>query len=220
MRNKKYKAVVFDMDGVIFDSERCVIDCWKVIAEKYNIPNIEPVLHRCLGVTYEEGKKIFLEHYGEDFPYDEWKKERSDLYHEKYDGGRLPLKTGIRELLVYLKENGYKVGVASSTREAVVAKQLTEANLIQYFDNLTCGDMLERSKPEPDIYLMACDKLGVKPEEAIAIEDSYNGIRSAYRAGLFPIMVPDLVEPNEEMVSLAGKIFTNLSDVKNWLEEI
>ena len=79
--------------------------------------------------------------------------------------------------------------------------------------------MLERSKPEPDIYLMACEKLGVKPEEAIAIEDSYNGIKSAYRAGMFPIMVPDLAEPNEEMKTLAGTILGSLVEVKEWLEE-
>lgn len=219
MKQKRYKAVIFDMDGVIFDSERCIIECWKVIAKKHNIKDIEPVLTRCLGITYEEGKRIFLEHYGEDFPYDEWKKERSDLYHERYDDGRLPLKFGIRELLVYLKENGYKIGVASSTREAIVSKQLIDAGLREYFDNLTCGDMLERSKPEPDIYLMACERLGVKPEEAIAIEDSFNGIRSASRAGMFPIMVPDLTEPDEEMETLAGKILKNLLEVKEWLEE-
>lgn len=220
MKQKRYKAVIFDMDGVIFDSEKCIIECWKVVAEKHHIKNIEPVLMKCLGVTYEEGKRIFLEHYGEDFPYDAWKKERSDLYHMRHDGGRLPLKSGIRELLIYLKENGYKVGVASSTRETIVSKQLIDAGLRQYFDNLTCGDMLERSKPEPDIYLMACDKLGVKPEEAIAIEDSFNGIRSAYRAGMFPIMVPDLAEPDEEMKALAGEILGSLFDVKEWLEEI
>ena len=218
MKKIRYKAVIFDMDGVIFDSERCVIECWKVIADKHDVKGIEPVLMKCLGVTYEEGKKIFLKHYGADFPYDERKKERSDLYHKRYDNGRLPLKTGIRELLIYLKENGYKVGVASSTREAIVSKQLVDADLRKYFDNLTCGDMLERSKPEPDIYLMACEKLGVKPEEAIAIEDSYNGIRSAYRAGVFPIMVPDLMHPDEEMRELAGQIFESLFDVKKWLE--
>lgn len=220
MSRIRYKAVIFDMDGVIFDSEKCIIDCWKVIAEKYNIPNIEPVLYRCLGVTYEEAKRIFLEHYGADFPYDEWKKERSDLYHERYDNGRLPLKPGIRELLIYLKENGYKIGVASSTREAIVSKQLIDAGLRNYFDDITCGDMLERSKPEPDIYLMACEKLGVKPEESIAIEDSFNGIRLAYHAGVFPIMVPDLVQPDEEIKKLSGKIFGSLYDVEQWLEEI
>lgn len=215
--NKKYKAVIFDMDGVIFDSEQCIIECWKIVAEKYQIPNIEPVLYQCLGVTYEEGKRIFLTYYGEDFPYDKRKEERSDLYHERYDGGRLPLKPGVRELLVWLKENGYKVGVASSTRKEVVTKQLEDAGLLKYFDNITCGDMVARSKPEPDIYLMACERLGVQPEDAVAIEDSYNGIRSAYLAGMFPIMVPDLLEPDEEMRKLSGRIFESLIEVKGWL---
>lgn len=219
MKQKKYKAVVFDMDGVIFDSEACVIESWKVVAEKYKIENIEEVLFRCLGITYMEAKKIFLDHYGADFPYDQYRDERSAIYHERYDDGRLPLKAGIRELLQYLKENGYKIGLASSTREAVVSQQLQDARLRPYFDNLTCGDMLKRSKPEPDIYLMACEKLGVCPKETIAIEDSYNGIRSAYRAGMFPVMVPDLIRPDAEMKKLAGAIFENLLDVKVWLEE-
>ena len=215
--NKKYKAVIFDMDGVIFDSEQCIIECWKIVAEKYQIPNIEPVLYKCLGVTYEEGRRIFLTRYGDDFPYDERKKERSDLYHERYDGGRLPLKPGVRELLVWLKENGYKVGVASSTRKEVVTKQLEDAGLLKYFDNITCGDMVAKSKPEPDIYLMACERLGVQPEDAVAIEDSYNGIKSAHAAGMFPIMVPDLLEPDEEMRKLSGRIFESLIEVKGWL---
>ena len=139
------------------------------------------------------------------------------MYHERYDGGRLPLKPGIRELLEYLKENDYKIGLASSTREAVVSQQLIDAGLRPYFDNLTCGDMLKKSKPEPDIYLMACEKLEVLPEEAIAIEDSFNGIRSAYRAGMFPIMVPDLLQPDDEMRELSGKIFEDLFKVKDWL---
>lgn len=216
----KYKAVIFDMDGVIFDSERCIIDCWKVLEKKYNIPKMEQILHKCLGVNRDEMIKIFITHLGEDFPYEERLKERSDIYHERYDDGRLPLKPGIRELLVWLKEKGYKIGVASSTRKAVVLKQLEDAGLLSYFDDITCGDMVERSKPEPDIYLMSCSKLAVKPEEAIAIEDSYHGIRSAYAAGMFPIMVPDLLMPNEDMFKLAGKICESLIDVKSWLETL
>ena len=214
---KKFKAVVFDMDGVIFDSEVCVIESWKVVAEKYGIKDVEKVLPHCLGVNYAGTRQIFWDHYGADFPYDEYKKECSQVYHERYDGGRLPLKPGIRELLEYLKENDYKIGLASSTREAVVSQQLIDAGLRPYFDNLTCGDMLKKSKPEPDIYLMACEKLEVLPEEAIAIEDSFNGIRSAYRAGMFPIMVPDLLQPDDEMRELSGKIFEDLLKVKDWL---
>lgn len=219
MTQRKYKAVIFDMDGVIFDSEACIIDCWKVLADKYDLKDVDKVLPRCLGVNYAGTRQIFWDYYGEDFPYDEYKKECTELYNARFGGGKLPMKPGIVELLDYLKENGYKIGLASSTKEAVVSRQLIDAGLMHYFDNLTCGDMLKRSKPEPDIYLLACEKVGACPEDAIAIEDSYNGIRSAYRAGMFPIMVPDLIQPDEEMRELSGEIFESLLDVKVWLQE-
>lgn len=88
-----------------------------------------------------------------------------------------PMKKGVTELLSYLKEKGWIVGLASSTKEATVTQEIRDAGLMPYFDNLTCGDMLKKSKPEPDIFLMACEKLAVKPQEAIIIEDSHNGIR-------------------------------------------
>lgn len=218
MRQKEFKAIVFDMDGVIFDSETCVIESWKVVAARHGIENVETVLPNCLGRNYDTTKQIFLDYYGKNFPYDDYKKECSKVYHDTYDGGRLPMKPGIRELLEFLKQNDYKVGLASSTRKATIVQQLEDAKLIQYFDDLVSGDMLTKSKPEPDIYLMACERLEVKPEDAIAIEDSFNGIRSAYRAGTFPIMVPDLMEPDEEMNDISGKILNSLFDVLEWLK--
>ena len=215
----KYKAVIFDMDGVIFDSERLVLEGWQEIAAKYGIKGIEEVLPRCLGVNAQATREIFREYYGQDFPYDEYKKEASALFHSRYGNGKLPLKPGVKELLSYLKENGYLVGLASSTRQAIVEQEIRDAGLMPYFDNLVCGDMLKRSKPEPDIYLKACENLGVEPRRAVAVEGSYNGIRSAKRAGMVPVMVPDMVQPDEEMRSLAHKICKDLFEVKNWISE-
>lgn len=215
----KYKAVIFDMDGVIFDSERLVLEGWQEIAAKYGIKGMEEVLPRCLGVNAQATREIFREYYGQDFPYDEYKKEASALFHSRYGNGKLPLKPGVKELLSYLKENGYLVGLASSTRQAIVEQEIRDAGLMPYFDNLVCGDMLKRSKPEPDIYLKACENLDVEPRMAIAVEDSYNGIRSAKRAGMVPVMVPDMVQPDEEMRSLAHKICKDLFEVKNWISE-
>lgn len=215
----KYKAVIFDMDGVIFDSERLVLEGWQEIAAKYGIKGMEEVLPRCLGVNAQATREIFREYYGQDFPYDEYKKEASALFHSRYGNGKLPLKPGVKELLFYLKENGYLVGLASSTRQAIVEQEIRDAGLMPYFDNLVCGDMLKRSKPEPDIYLKACENLDVEPRMAIAVEDSYNGIRSAKRAGMVPVMVPDMVQPDEEMRSLAHKICKDLFEVKNWISE-
>ncbi len=214
-----FKAVVFDMDGVIFDSERLVIACWKVIADKYEVPNIEEICRECLGVNATETRQKFLNHYGQDFPYDAYKSEMSKLYHDKYDGGRLPVKKGVAELLQYLKEAGVKVALASSTRRVVVEQELTDAGIIKYFDVVIGGDMVTRSKPEPDIFLKACEELGVLPEEAFAIEDSYNGIRAAAAGKLRPLMVPDLMEPTEEMKRLAERVFPDLLDVLSYISK-
>ena len=99
-----YDAVVFDMDGVIFDSERAVMQCWKELADKYQIPDIEKAVLSCTGTTMKRTREIMLEIYGEDFPYDIYAKESSAIYHSRYDGGRLPMKPGVVELLTFLKK--------------------------------------------------------------------------------------------------------------------
>lgn len=213
------KAVVFDMDGVIFDSERKVVECWIEIAEKYGIKDIEKLCKMCLGTNAAETKRIALDFYGEDFPYEERKKEQSALYHERYDDGRLPMKIGVKELLDTLKAKGLKIALASSTRRIVVENQLRDANLLPYFDKIVCGDMVSHSKPHPEIFLKACEELAVAPENAIAIEDSYNGIRSAHAAGMRPIMVPDMAEPTEEMERLTEVIMPSLLEVKEYITD-
>lgn len=214
-----FKAVVFDMDGVIFDSEKLVVLCWQEIADKYNIVGIEEQCRRCLGLNREAAKQKMLEHYGMDFPYDAYKKEMSDLYHSRYSGGRLPMKPGVVEILTFLKENGKKIALASSTRKEVVVAELRDAGIIDYFDKVICGDMVARSKPEPDIFLKACEELEVAVKDAYAIEDSYNGIRAAHRAGMMPVMVPDLAEPTKEMEQLTVAIIPSLLEVLEWLDK-
>lgn len=127
------------------------------------------------------------------------------------------MKTGVVELLTYLKEAGKEIALASSTRRAVVVQELADAGIIDFFDVVIGGDMVTRSKPQPDIFLKACEELGVAPEEAFAIEDSYNGIRAAAAGHLRPLMVPDLMPPTEEMKELAEAIFETLLDVKDYL---
>ncbi len=214
---KDIKAVVFDMDGVIFDSEAKVVECWVETADKYGIKDIRTLCQMCLGTNSAETRRLALEFYGQDFPYDEYKKEMSDLYHSRYDGGRLPMKPYVNELLEHLRANGYKIALASSTRTEVVHNQLRDADILGFFDKLVCGDMVNRSKPAPDIFLKACEELSVAPENAVAIEDSYNGIRSAHAAGMHPIMVPDLAPPTDEMEQLAEVILPSLNEVIGYL---
>ncbi len=214
---KDFDAVVFDMDGVIFDSERAVMNCWLKLADKYGIENIEKPYLACTGTTVQKTKQIMLEAYGDDFPYDEYAKEASRMYHEKYDGGRLPMKSGVIEILDFLKNNGKKIALASSTRKETVINQLRDAKILDYFDEVITGDMVMKSKPEPDIFLLACEKIGVKPNRAYAIEDSINGIRAAFRGGLRSIMVPDLLPADQEMREKAEEVIDNLDNVVLYL---
>lgn len=216
-RNILYKAVVFDMDGVIFDSERAVMQCWKEVASRHNIPDIEKAILACTGTTMVRTREIMLNLYGADFPYDEYARESSAIFHSRYDGGRLPMKPGVKELLTFLKEHNKKIALASSTRQQVVTDELRDAGIIEYFDRIICGDMVSRSKPAPDIFLKACEELNVSPSDSYAIEDSYNGIRAAHAGGLHPIMVPDLLPADEEMQSLAEIVLPSLTSVMEYL---
>ena len=215
----KDRAVIFDMDGVIFDSERMVLACWEQLAEKYHLTRMREAYIPCIGVNDVRMKEIMETFYGEHFRYADFRQEASGLFQEMVGREGLPVKKGVRELLAYLREQEVPVGLASSTRLAVVTEELQQAGLYDYFQAVTGGEQLKRSKPEPDIYLTACEKLGVKPSDAYAVEDSYNGIRSSYSAGMMPIMVPDLLPPTEEMYEKSVVVLEDLVRVREWMEE-
>lgn len=212
-------TVIFDMDGVIFDSEQIVLSSWKKVAEEYGLEDIESVMKQCIGLNYQAANEVFTKAYDGKYDFDFLKPKTSVYYYEHVEKYGLPVKTGVRELLIYLKENGYKTAVASSTRIAVVQKEMEEAGLTSYFRKLVGGDMIQRSKPAPDIFLEAARVLDAKTENCYVIEDSYNGIRAAHAAGMTPLMVPDLLPATEEMEQLAEKIFKDLHEVKVYIAE-
>lgn len=215
----RIKAIVFDMDGVLFDTERISIGCWKQTGEEMQIENIDLAVYGCIGRNRTDIIAFFKEHYGEDFPVEEFLTRASLLTNEKIEKEGLPVMKGAKELLQYLKQHGYLIGLASSTRREKVREHLCSTGLTDYFRVIIGGDMVRHSKPMPDIYQKACSELNVKPEEAVAIEDSPNGIRSAHAAGLYPVMVPDMVAPTPEIEALLWKKCDSLSDVITVLEE-
>jgi len=215
---RDFDALVFDMDGVIFDSERAAKQCWTELAGKYGMKGVEKPYIKCMGTNAARTREILLEAYGEGFPYDEFIGEVSRLYHSRYDGGRLPMKEGVLEILKFLRASGKKTALASSTGRQTVISQLRDAKILDFFDEVVTGDMVTKSKPEPDIFLLACEKTGVSPERAYAIEDSYNGIRAAYAGGLRPIMVPDLLSPDEEMREKSEAVIGSLTEVVKYIK--
>ena len=214
-----FDAVVFDMDGVIFDSERCILECWVDLADKYGIRDIRKNFLLCTGTNAAKTRQIMLDAYGPDFSYDSFAKEASIIFHEKYDNGKLPMKPGVFELLDCLRSSGKKIALATSTRKESVMHELQHAGILEYFNTVVTGDMVSNSKPHPEIYLKACEKIGADPERAFAIEDSYNGIRSAHAGGLHPIMVPDLLPADDEMKELSEVVLEDLLKVRDYLME-
>lgn len=211
------EAVVFDMDGVLFDTERIIGECWKKVASEIGIDGIEDLLNACIGSNKKATRTIFLERLGEDFDFDYFDTQAHNTFLQKVEEEGLPIKLGVRELLEYLQQAGIRIGLASSTYEAGVRSHLKRVGLESYFEVIIGGDMVKASKPDPEIYLTACKELGVKPEHAIAIEDSYNGVRSASAAKLLTIMVPDLLPATEEIEALLYKKCDSLLEVMKYL---
>ena len=214
------KAFIFDMDGVIFDSERLYIDCCIEVAEKLGMDQIVETCHRCIGVTTEVTRAILLETYRDIDLVDRFREQSVALVRSKIDSGLLELKPGVRELLDFLRAKGCHIAIASSTRTDIVEKELADAGLIGYFSAVVGGDRAQRSKPNPDIFLKAAELLGEKTENCVVIEDSFNGIRAAKAAGMTAIMVPDQLIPDEEISKLADFVLPSLVVVKDRLESL
>ena len=213
------KAVIFDMDGVIFDSESLYIECWKQVGIEYDLADVEEMSHKMIGINEAHTRIIFDEYYRGTRDYDVCRPRVSELFHERSANG-LPVKPGVYEMVCFLKENHIPVALASSTGIRTVTRELKEAGLDQAFNCVIGGDMIKKSKPEPDIFLAAAGELGFAPEKCYVLEDSYNGIRAASAAGMHPIMIPDLLEPTEEMRRLAEYICDTLYEAEEYLKGV
>lgn len=216
--------VVFDMDGVIFDSENTFLSCWLESGAHYGV---EPELVRstyvkCIGTnsaqTAEIYRNAFLERLGEAGMQRMWE-ESVALHRTRYSGNNMPIKAGVREILAFLKSRGIPAGIASSTQKSKVEDRIRTAGLSEYFVGAIGGDAVKISKPNPEIYLLACRTFGFDPKNTFAIEDSFNGIRAASAAGMRPIMVPDIVAPDAEMQSLSETICADLLEAMAYLQK-
>lgn len=213
------KAVVFDMDGIIFDTESMTVSLWKKASEALGCADATPFKGEFMGLNTVYQRKYFSDKFGKDFPYDEFI-QCANRYSAEYVAQHgVPVKPGLFELLNYLKQSGRLIAAATSTRRATVMHYFKDAGITDYFDRIICGDMVEKSKPDPDIYLKAANALGVAPQDCMALEDSPNGLTSAYHAGMKTVMVPDLIPPTPELQKMLFACVPSLSDVIPLLEQ-
>ncbi len=210
-----YKAVVFDMDGVLIDTEKIYRQSWKKNAATIGMSEDE-MEHWCdwiAGGNTESNARLFKSIRGEDFDYLAFRQRTMDLFNEHVAKYGIDIKPYVEDTLKFLKEKGIKIAVATSTSRDRAMQRLESVHIAEYFDEMVCGDEIAKGKPDPDIYYRACEKLGIEPEMAVAVEDSMNGVVSASVAGLYTVMVVDLIKPNETTEEYADETLYDIRDM-------
>ena len=213
------KAVIFDMDGLMIDSERVTFEGYQHVLAKENLTMSEEKYKTLLGKPVKAVHDLFKEDYGPQYDVDQIIKDVHAYIAKRFETEGVPLEPGLVELLKYLKENNYKTIIATSSHRNRVDLIVKQAQIDQYFDDSICGDEVTKGKPNPEVFLKACQKLQVSPQDALVLEDSESGINAAYNAEIKVIGIPDMKYPEEKYVKMTYKIMDNLFQVKDFLEE-
>ena len=214
------EAIVFDMDGLLFDSERIVQRSWEEAGNQLGLEHMGETIYHTLGMNLAGRNHYFRNTIAKDFPCEEFAKQARIWFYKIVNEEGLPMKNGARKLLEYGKVNGYRMAIATSSRKEYALKNLKAAKIYDFFDAGVFGDMVQHAKPDPEIYLKACDSIGAYPANCIALEDAPAGIRAAYAAGMKPIMIPDLVAPTPEIEALLYETCDTLLGVIGILEKL
>lgn len=212
------EAVVFDMDGVMFDSERIVQYSFNKAGGEmgYGLLGDENICFT-LGMNRAGRKAYFKEKYGQDFPYDAFQERYSEIYKEYVKRNGLPVKPGLYEILEVLEKKGIPTAVATSSSRENALENLRRAGVLKKFRAVITGDMVREAKPDPEIYQKACACLDIEPEKAMALEDAPKGIIAAKRAGMYAVFVPDILEDMEKFPVLPDRKEESLLTAARWL---
>jgi HAD superfamily hydrolase (TIGR01509 family) len=202
-------AVIFDMDGLLLDSEPLYRVTWKAAGSSLGFPIDDVLYERFVGRGNAESEQVLREHFGEVFPLDEFHNRWSRDFHERL--ATIATKPGAMELLAALEKRGIPKALATSSPRVLALRCL--GDLASRFAALAFGDEVSHAKPAPDLFLLASQRLGIAPADCLVLEDSEAGVRAARAAGMDVIMVPDLVPPSDEIASMATRVCATLHEV-------
>lgn len=211
------KTIIFDMDGVLIDTEKYLTKFWCQAAKEYGFNmSMENALY-IRSLSGEFAEKYLKSELGESFDYISVRNRRRELMNNHLKQNGVEIKKGVKPTLEKLKQKGIKTAISTATDLNRTEKYLKEIGIYHLFDSIICSAMVKKGKPMPDIYLLACEKLGENPNNCIAVEDSPNGIKSAYSAGCKVIMVPDLTPPDNDITDMLFGTANKFEDLLNFI---
>jgi HAD superfamily hydrolase (TIGR01509 family) len=215
---RRPRAVIFDMDGLMLDTERLALLAWQEASVTLGLEFDPRVAQRMIGRNNADSRSLILAHHGDDFPIDSLMAAAGDAYEAIVAREGIALKQGLTDLLDWLDRERIAKAVATSTRRSRALAKLQTTGLLPRFGTLVGGDEIARGKPAPDIFLVAAARLDLDVGACVVLEDSEPGVRAALAAGIAPIMVPDLHPPSSDLLALSPLVLASLDDVRAHLE--
>lgn len=214
----KYKGAIFDMDGVLFDTERLYQDIWQELAREHGVELGSGFVKDISGTNGSRMLKTVEKYYrvsdGTAIVETCMRRMKEEL------SVHVPVKEGVFEILKFLKAKEIRTAVASSTAKERIEENLQRSGIRDYFMEIVSGSEVKNGKPAPDIFLCAAERIGLSPQECFVFEDSENGVRAGFFAGCATIMIPDLIEPETEIHSCCFRICRNLPEVQNVIKDM
>lgn len=215
-----YKAALFDLDGLLIDSESIARAAWSKALLDYRYELKDELFLSLIGITLQDETAKFYDEYGPEFPFDDIYLRRKFHYEQLISQNGISQKPGAFKLLEFLDRSGIKKGIATSSSRDFALQKMSKANLHHLFDTMVFGDEIKNGKPSPDIFLEVARRLNCRPCECIVLEDSEAGIMAAHAAEMIPMMVPDLQLPSSTIRSKCYHVFNSLIDVRDYLSSL
>jgi len=212
------KGAIFDMDGTLFDSEKIYQSAWLATVKDFGKDRGEELVKEVSGSSEANCRKMIHEFYP-DVDVDKFFKQVVATAVKVFENDGVEMMKGVKEILTYFNEHGVKMAIASSSSIEVISRNIERADIKKFFSAVVSGESVEHGKPAPDIFLKAAEKINVPASDCYVFEDSFNGIRGAYAAGCVPVMIPDTVQPTDEIKKLCAAIYPSLTDALNAIKQ-